>query len=172
MTDYPTLEFKEVFHKYQKLSFFDMKTVLRCRNIDFDHVNWPIDLFHTLHYNINLLTHLINNIMDISVYGLECHSHKTFASGIIRYNRPSVAKSMVNARYLNNKDFIDALAVFYKQPMLLVKYLTQISLDKFKGYCNTERYYHMIHTMLLVMKVQKKVPTTVVKHLIIPFVYQ
>ena len=64
----------------------------------------------------------------------------------------------------------------------LVKYLTKVSLNKFKGYYNLEKYYDMIYTMLLIMKAQqrltstgstgKSLPNTIIKHLIIPFVYQ
>ena len=175
------LEFTEVFQYDQHITKSDIPTIMKCKNIDFGHVNWFGGLFSakpTTDYNF--MEHLANNIIDINVHDNNTTDFHTFMTGVADMGNPKLLIYMINNRWLSNRDF--CVTPGYKcyienrpklqQSKKLVNYLTNVSLGKFEGYRNTEKYYNMIHTMLLIMKVQKKVPTSIVKHLITPFIYQ
>ena len=108
-------------------------------------------------------------------------SDYTFINKLLIYSsKPSILHYMLNNAYLNKKLFCKAckrsLNKFDHKVLCrfgsLISYLTRISLKKFKGFYNIEKYYDMIYTMLLIIKVQQRLPVTIIKHLIIPFVYQ
>ena len=174
------LEFKEVFKQHQAMSRRDIPTIMRCHNIDFSHVNWFAGLFGAiLNSNTEFMKHLVNNVVDINVYDNNNSLHNTFSSGIIRYSNNFTLRYMLNNRFLTNNDLSNTQKwihcrddCYVSQSIKIISYLTRISLSKFTGFCNTEKYYYMIHTILLIMKVQKMVPILIIKHLIIPFIYQ
>ena len=163
---------------------------MKCKNIDFGHVYWMNMLYSdVLAKNDKLLAHLVDNIIDVHAHDNNNVGYCTFMLGILSHKTPSMLQYFFNNRYINDDHFgnehillyINRSGVSVSPPMnkymylqvkQLTNYLTSISLGKFKGYYNVEKYYNMIHTMLLIIKVQKKIPTSIVKHLIIPFIYQ
>ena len=114
-----------------------------------------------------------------------------FFSKIIAHNyTPSIIHYMFNNGCINNKSFEMHFGDFgkhihfcdccpHKRFDKLTRYLTKVSLNRFKGYYNIEKYHDMMYIMLLIMKAQQKVPyvrstlpSAIIKHLIIPFIYQ
>ena len=183
------LEFTEVFTKGYDVDNEDIGTIMKCKNINFGHVNWTL-FAGVFSDNIMCMVHIIDNIIDINVYGDNNIFAYTFFVKIIRFSKyPYVIHYMLNNGHVNNKsfeiyhsfsndfnlhlrscNFCDCCP--HKQFDKLTNYLTRVSLGKFTGYYNIEKYYDMMYTMLLIMKAQHKLPTTVIKHLIIPFIYQ
>ena len=176
------LQFKGVFHKGQWLHIEDMPTVMLCENIDFGHVSWPCDI--RMYSDTNLMIHIINNIIDINARDNDSTHNFTFFNKIMNYStNQSIIQYLLNNRCITTELFdspnfrvshipYEYSRTLYTQSHNLVKYLTMISIDKFKGYCNLEKYYNMLPIMVLVTKAQKKLPSSVIKHLIIPFIYQ
>ena len=173
------LEFREVFGESQEIKVKDILLIKQCKNIDLRTRYWFCGLFtYYIHEDDKLMTHLVNNIIDIYAYADIDDTHYTFASGVLRNGTTSMVKYMFNNRYLSNNG-INYMCMWAgshirlcKQLRQLINYLTMVSFNKFWGYCNTEKYHGMIYIMLLVTKVQKRLPFTIVKHLIIPFIYQ
>ena len=168
------MDFKDVFVKGCKIRPTDTSIIMKCKNIDFGHVNWQLvdDKFYD---NEQLMFHIIDNIVDINAYdNNNSIDYYNFISKIMRYSKKlPIAHYVFNNGGVNNDSFNDMYGrdknYKYKQ---LVEYLTIISLNKFSRHYNIEKYYNVCHMLLLVMKVQRVLPTAVIKHLIIPFVYQ
>ena len=194
LTNPPTLEFKEAFLKGHSMSFEDIPLILQCKNIDFGHVKWPGCAYRIYYNHKQLMFHIIDNIMDINVmdnnlpcgFALLCK-----VCSIEGHTNSNIVDYVINNGYINNLTFIifktNHIAHVNKNYSMvhfekLINYLTEVSFDKFRGYYNIEKYYYMIHTMFLIMKVQQKssvknqlkysLPNTIIKHLIIPFIYQ
>ena len=173
------LEFTEVFNEEEHISSCDIELVMKCKNIVFDHVKWfrsDIDMYR----NVDLVLHLINNVVDINVKdGGDCY---TLFSKILAYSRNPITIHYL----LNNKciqySYFRRISLDHgmdlcnccvdKQFDKLTEYLTVISLNRFVGHYNIEKYYDTLKTMLLVLKVQQELPNALIKHLIIPFIYQ
>ena len=179
------LDFTEVFTKGYNMDKRDYETIIKCRNINFGYTNW-IYLDSSFYDEENYMEHIIDNIIDINVDDNADMGQYSLFVKIIHYSRnPLVIHYMFNNGYVNYscfENYFGKLCYTYhksyckccphKQFDKLVNYLTKISLNKFKGYYNIEKYYDMMTTMLLILKTQRLLPTAVVKHLIIPFVYQ
>ena len=175
---------------------------MQCRNIDFGHTMWEIySLCNRLKDDTHLLAHLTNNIIDISTEcGNNVHYH-SFISSIIYYCDNSMLHYVIDNRCIDNKfltkmytktkSYVGYEPRFYSKLLKLSMYLNSTSLYKYPGYYNLEKYRYMIHTMLLIINVQqvlphpelalkslpqrvalKSLPKCIIKHLIIPFVYQ
>ena len=180
------LEFTEVFPKGCNMAKCDnLDIILKCKNIDFGHVCW-CRLGSDFYDNKPHMFHITNNIIDINTHDNHSESMFPFFSKVVRYSKSiSVIHYVFNNGCVNNESFEDyfeshwgfthkqfCLCCPHKQFDKLTYYLTSVSLSKFKGYYNLEKYYDMLYTMLLILKVQQQLPSVVVKHLIIPFVYQ
>ena len=190
----PTLEFREAFIKGHQITYNDIPLILQCKNIDFGHVSWPSLIRKYYYTNEQLMFHIIDNIMDINMRDENLSHGLTLLCKIYTTNIHSsnnVSNYVMNNGYINNLTFTNFRTTYSNHYIKccsmvhfesLVNYLTIISFDKFRGYYNIEKYYYMIHTMLLIMKAQQRLsiksqtyhslPNTIIKHLIIPFIYQ
>ena len=186
------LEFTKVFTKGQFVDIRDIKTIMRCKNIDYGHVCWwhmCVDFYS----NMYCVSHVVDNIIDINVCDSNNRNRYTYFVEILRHTSSShIVHYMLNNCYINEKSFNDYLRYHscedrnyfceccpHKQFDKLTSYLTKVSLNRFKGYYNIEKYHDMMYIMLLIMKAQQKVPyvrstlpSAIIKHLIIPFIYQ
>ena len=173
------LEFKEVFSQGHMLESTDVSLILQCKNIDFGYVGWRID---GMYNNENLMYHIIDNVIDVDIHENNDTTYLTLFCKILHFcKNPIITHYMLNNGYISNETYNKKRMVkhycynqcctrkYYNKQL---DYLTSISLNKFKGYYNLEKYYNILHVMLLVMKSQKKLPSSVIKHLIIPFIYQ
>ena len=197
LTNPPILEFREVFVKDCMMLYSDISLILQCKNIDFGHVSWPHYMYKQYYDNKQLMFHIIDNILDINTkdhnleHGLVLLSKICTEDIWSNPNNNDIVKYAMNNGCLNNFTFVNFNATHQRRISKyhsivrfgkLVGYLTIISFDRFKGYYNLEKYYYIIHTMLLIMKAQQRLsakgqlnyslPNTVIKHLIIPFIYQ
>ena len=187
------LEFTKVFIKGQCVNYYDIETIMNCKNIEFGYVNWDNLFCVSVHYNIDFMNHITNNIINVNAHDNDNIQSYTFFTRVIRYGQFSnMVHNMLNNGYINDEsfekyhshDWLAECKIFckccpHKKYDKLVNYLTKVSLNKFKGYYNIEKYYDMIHTMLLILKVYPKLshieftlPSTIIKHLIIPFIYR
>ena len=176
------LEFTEVFLKRHDMSNHK-EIVMKCKNIDFGYAKWK-KLDRDFYDNRSYMVHIIDNIIDVSAYDNNNPGLYTFFEKIIYYSTDShIIHYMFNNGCINNKSFTPCFTsslghhVFCKccprkHFDKLTYYLTAVSLNKFKGYYNLEKYYYMINIMLLIIKAQKNLPSVIIKHLIIPFIYQ
>ena len=188
ITNKPMLDFKDVFVKGYKITPTDIPTLMTCKNIDFGHTYWMY-LNTSLYYNdVHLMTHIMDNILDVNANDGDNDEYHPFIVILIYYNNTiclidillnnvGVAydtfdeiKTNQHSEYIFEQCKINLYA--HQKHIQLLKYLTSVSLNKFTKYYNLVKYYDMIHTMFLLVKVQKKVPNTIIKHLMIPFVYQ
>ena len=194
LTNPSTLEFREAFVKGHPLSSIDIPLILQCKNIDFGHVSWPHYATRDYYDNKQLMYHVIDNIVDINIRDENLEYRLSLLSKICTtdtYVNDDIYNYVMNNGCVNNLTFIlfkkcegNHIAKYDSTIRFgnLVSYLTRVSFDRFRGYYNIEKYYYMIHTMLLVMKAQQMVsvkgqvwyslPNTIIKHLIIPFIYQ
>lgn len=174
--------FEITFYKGQRLTYIDVPFILKCTSIDFGHVYWPHNLYGEKScINIPLLMHLIDNVIDINVCDNNNKYYHTLFTGIINFAHKSNRRYMLNNRGISITSFESMYNYpynclihkkFYKKLEGLVIYLTSISLNKFTKFYNIHKYHDTINTMLLIIKVQTILPSSVIKHLIIPFVYQ
>ena len=176
------LEFKQAFPKgsYVHHNYNNIQTILKCKNIAFDHIDWFGD-DRSAYNNVDLMFHLIDNIVDIDVTDRGSVLCFTFFTKIIRYtNNLAIIHHLLNTRCIQHSYFgqlgnyqrqVRCVCCQNKHFDKLVNYLDSVSLSKFKGYYNLEKYYDMLYIMLLVMKAQRRLPTAIIKHLIIPFIY-
>ena len=180
------LEFTEVFPKDCIIINYPnyVETIMKCKNIDFGHTDWIV-LSGILYDDVPCMVHIIDNIIDIDTHDNNRYTRYTFFGKVITYSRiPSVIHYIFNNGHINNKTFeiyFSGLQTYHhnfckccphKQFDKLTNYSTKVSLNKFKGYNNLEKYYDMLNIMLLILKAQQRLPTAVIKHLIIPFIYQ
>ena len=184
------LEFTEVFPKGHIMSKSKwggacLEMVMNCKNIDFGHVKW-LHLDNSFYNEEKYMIHIVDNIIDFSVHDDNYRLSYTFFEKIVNHSRvPHIIHYMFNNGHINQRSFTP----HYSRPLhgryhvfckccphkhfdKLVNHLTNVSLNKFKGYYNLEKYYDMLNIMLLILKAQHKLPITVIKHLIIPFIYQ
>ena len=182
-------EFTKVYSEGYTMDsvIYHTNTIMRCKNIDFGHINWfsvPEDFYN----NTKCIMHIVDNIIDINAHDNNCKKAYTFFTKIIQYSsEPHIIHYMLNNSYISSKCFeiyFNFPSIFNEHNHVFCKccphkrfdkptyYLTKVSLNRFKGYYNIEKYYDIIHTMLLIMKAQHKIPAIVIKHLIIPFIYQ
>ena len=179
------LNFEDAFKKGHHISNNDIPTLMQCTNIKYSHTSWYVSVY----CDIKVVQHVVNNIVNINepedgssrVTLLYNVSYQNSVGFVCDYS--ANVNYVLNNGYIN-KDTIGAIRDYCSlmgTPIVtqktrtigeLVNYLTDVSLGKFTGFYNVEKYYYMIHTMLLIMKNQRLVPSAVVKHLILPFVYQ
>ena len=176
------LQFKEVFYKGQWLCIEDMPTVMLCENIDFGHTSWPYSAH--MYNDTKLMIHIINNIIDMNTHdNYSLYSYTLFNKIMTYSTTPSIIQYLLNNHCITTKLFTspnflvtDIASTYsrklYKQSHKLVNHLTIISFGNSTGYYNIEKYHYILHIMLLVTKAQKIIPSAVIKHLIIPFIYQ
>ena len=126
------------------------------------------------------MVHLVNNIVDVTIYDNNDPAHYSFMRNIIAHSNETVFKCAINNRCVNNELLIyinkncaqrKFSHFIHKLPKLLV-HLNKTSLYKYKGYYNLEQYHYMIPIMLFVTRVQTILPKCVIKCLIIPFIYR
>ena len=183
-------EFTKVFTKGANMAnHYDYSSIIMlCKNIDFSHVRW-IHVHSSFYNDVQCMVHIIDNIIDINAHDNNDNRMYTFFTKIMQYSTSSyIMHYMLNNGYVND----DTFSIYSKYGYLdntcnwhgsckccpnkrfdkLVNYLTMVSLNRFKGYYNIEKYYDMMITMLLILKAQQRVPSAVIKHLIIPFIYQ
>ena len=194
------LEFTKVFTKGQSMKKYrnHIETIMKCKNIDFGHVNW-VDCSRQLYNEVECMIHIIDNIIDVNTHDYNHTQSYTFFAKILHYScNTDIIHYMFNNGCINNEsfrryyEFLSSFNNLYRQAFCqccphkhfdkLTRYLTKVSLNKFKGYYNIEKYYDMMTTMLLILKAQQKMihirstlpnlPITIIKHLIIPFIYQ
>ena len=166
------LEFKEVFAEGAMIYAYECDSLLKCKNIDFSHCGWTYNVFidHTI------LCHIVDNIIDINAVEHKQSAQYTLLMNLTRlttsFRRTASIDYLLNNGYINVNTF-DGIKDILNKYEYLVTYLTKVSLNKFTGFYNIEKYYDMITIMLLILKAhQTNLPTTVIKHLIIPFIYQ
>ena len=167
------IDFKDAFDKGYKIKSTDIDTIFKCKNIDFGHVNWQA-VCESFFGNVQLMFHISDNIIDVNTHDDNDNRNYNFISKIIHYSRDLLIVYYVfNNGGVDNHSFNSMYGsdINWKYREL-VKYLTIVSLNKFARYYNIEKYYDVCHVILLVMKVQRVLPTAVIKYLIIPFVYQ
>ena len=186
------LEFTEVFTKGQHVGINDndIEIMMKCKNIDYGHVSWWT--YKDFYSNIQYVTHIVDNIIDINKYDNNNeHSFTYFTKILSYYNSSHTIHYVLNNGCVNEESFNiyqklssrihDRFCACCPHKLFdkLTSYLTKVSLNRFKGYYNIEKYYDMIYIMLLIMKAQQKLshtgstlPSAVIKHLIIPFIYQ
>ena len=70
------LEFTQVFSKGQFVGYVDAKTIMKCKNIDFGHVDWMGDVM--FYSSTKCMVHIIDNIIDVNVYDNNDSSTFTF----------------------------------------------------------------------------------------------
>ena len=107
-----TLKFKETFPQRHRLTITDIPTVMKCKNIDFGHINWNIDIAgfysNVIVDTAGLLTHLTNNIID--VHADSDNPYLSFIGGICAYRNETALKYVINNRCIDNK-FFDKMAI-------------------------------------------------------------
>ena len=176
--------FVEVYTKGCRIDHHEIPMLLQCTNIRFGHTIWTYNIFG----DEMVLRHVVNNIVDINEkeYGRDCGLLYNVILCVDRHYAVSNDMSLVN--YVCNNGYINkntlniagSHAITFSPQIAsnihtirkLVNYLTEVSLNKFTGFYNLEKYYYICHIMLLIMKTQQKIPSIVIKHLIIPFIYQ
>ena len=177
------LEFTETFNKGQQITEDDIPTIMQCKNIDYDHVNWNIRRMYkqVLTENTQFMMHLVHNVIDINSCYVNGCSHYSFICNIIIHSDDAILKYVINNRGFNKKLLSEIKSrcmvsmnqyLMFDKLLKLSKYLNKKAVHKFPGYYNLERYYNMMHTMLLVMKVQTIFPKCVIERIIIPFIYR
>ena len=179
------LNFETVFTKGYSITDDDIPTLMQCTNIKYSHTNWTYGIFR----DIKVVQHVVDNIVDVNdpEYGSDMC---TLLYNILCLNYINCTRDHSNVKYILNNGYINKDTIsrinncsgrLLQSSIIssnistvgkLIDYLTDVSLDKFTRFNNVEKYYYMIHTMLLIMKKQHLVPPRIVKHLIIPFVYQ
>ena len=160
-------EFTKVFAKGHIMDHDDVRSIMKCKNIDYGHTSWII--FSGVFANdVVCTTHIIDNIIDVNVYNHNNYHLHTFFVDIMYFNKnPYKTHYMLNNGYINNKSFEELFrwvgrtceykfcdCCSHKQFDKLTDYLTKVSLGKFTGYYNIEKYYDVMYTMLLIMKAQ------------------
>lgn len=186
------LEFKQAFQQNHFITNKDIPLIMQCKNIDFGHCKWPQclsthnrpgPLYVTvpLYTTVDLMEHVIDNILNINTYNNNNSNRDTLFCILCVYSTNSIIEYAINNGYLNNTSFDDVCnnyIWYYNDNDLLykfdifVKYLTNVSFNKFPGYYNLEKYYYITHMLLLITKSQKILPSTIIKHIIIPLIYQ
>lgn len=175
------LDFRNVFSATHQITSNDIPIIMKCKNIDFGHVNWQ--LISTREYlgDTQLMFHLIDNVLDVDIRDNYCVNYFTLFVKIAYYtNNHLIVEYMSNNggvtnfsyTLLNKSANVIANYKWYTKYEQLVKYLTDVSLNKFTKYYNIVKYYDICYLMLLITRVQKKVPKIVIRHLIVPFIYQ
>ena len=169
------LEFTEVFPRGAYVTNID--DIRKCGNINFSHVKWSLGIFQ----NHSIVCHIVDNILDINAWEYQSREH-TLLDNIIRagFSHEQIKRSvnyMMNNGYVNIDTFnvvhrLGRIYVVLNRYKNLVIYLTTISLGKFTKFYNVEKYYDTMIVMLLVLKVHKVLPKNVIRHVIIPFIYQ
>ena len=189
------LEFKEVFTYGHVMSEYSITLMMKCKNIDFSHTSWEMSIFDYT----TVVYYIIDNITDIDVIEYQephCHSYTLLQNIICRIevvgineNYNKMLNYLLNNGYIGNNTFTFLNQRRYRRivtPLIkyihLVKYLTNTSLGRFTRFYNIQKYYDIITTMLLIIKVYQKLsctgvaltslPPVIVKHLILPFIYQ
>ena len=162
-----------------------------CKNIEFDHVHWESEAFR----DMELMQHVIDNIIDVNI--LECDKRNghcyTLLQNVVRLmtcnnDSPHNSTLEITINYALNNGYIgvdgfNGISSYNREIVIrmlkfrdFVNYLTTISLNRFTKFYNIQSYYDTCKTLLLIIKMQStgntKLPPTVIKHLIIPFVYQ
>ena len=183
--DTQPVDFRTVFPRGHTIKFNEYPLVLTCRNIDFGHVYWPNGIFYESSNTIALVTHIIDNTIDIDAHDNSNHLYHTLFTRIVTSNVEHTIKHMFNTKGICCNSFNKMLKYewmnlpyrhLYRRSKDLIIYLTKISLNRFTKFYNTEKYHYVIHTMLLIMKAHRsattQLPSTIIKHLIIPFIYQ
>ena len=159
----------------------DIPTILKCKNIDFGHVDWQRISHRNYFSDERLMIHLVDNVMDADVHDNNNRDYFTFVLKVCCYTKDrSMRECMLNNCGVTNSSYakIDKHAndvrkyKWHNKYKQLVRYLTDVSLNRFTKYYNIIKYYDVIYLMLLIIKVQRKVPKIVVRHLIVPFIYQ
>ena len=186
------LEFKQTFPKGSYLLPKYHLTILKCKNIDFGHIQWSNrgNIETGIYNNKDLIFHIIDNIIDINAHdNNNKYSYTLFCRIISHSEDPLIIHHTLNNGYINNSSFkelhrsgtkikCDCGCHLHNGYGGLVNYLTEISFGNIKGFLNLEKYYYMVLPLLLVMKRQSKVPNVnnipnnVIKRHIITFVYQ
>ena len=174
------LEFKEVFSEGSMVCESNEGDIIKCKNIEFDHVCW-VPLCFT---NATLTWHIIHNIVDINIVEHQNggRNSATLLDNIIFYTYDSnvYIEYILNNVHISNKLFASnsSSLKLYKYKGL-VKYLTKVSLGRFTRFYNIQKYYDTCVIVLLVMKslqfnkqITNSLPSNIIKHLIVPFVYQ
>ena len=174
------LDFRRTFTEGHVMVNNDIPTIMQCKDIDFGHVDWQKFNNKQVYNNVTPMSHIIDNILDANAHDNNDVGRYTFIGKILSYSNNSLVIEYVYNNIginmetfkRNSLEFRIVTTTFYKQSNQLVKYLTSVSLGKFPKYYNIVKYYDMIYTMLLVTKIQKIVHNAIIKHLIIPFIYQ
>ena len=177
------LEFTEVFTRDTMLYTEHINDIHKCKNIDFSHVRWSITVFR----DYSLVCHIVDNMLDINA--TECKLSTTLLDNFVRLiytsnqNIESINYFMnngyinidtfnINEHSLNTINTVNTINTMLNKYKNLVIYLTTISLGKFTRFYNIEKYYDTVIVMLLVLKVHKILPNNIIRHIIIPFIYQ
>ena len=178
------LEFTEVFKRGYMITDISIEILLKCKNINFSHNLWSYPIIRREY----VVKYIVDNIVDINMVEYSYES-TTLLSNIIGSNDLSnTTESIVyvlNNGYIDNNTFTCTnyykCSHFLDRYKWLVKYLTKVSLDRFTRFYNIEKYYDTCTSILLIIKVYQKLsndghnrwlPSNIIKHLVLPFVYQ
>ena len=172
------LEFTKVFIRGDLLDVQHINDVRACKNIDFNHVRWSFNIVR----DYSTICHIVDNILDINAFEWKSNSFTLLHIIICAFKslkqRDASIKYIMNNGYINvnTLDVADRYAYVTRirlgEYRNLVIHLTKISLGKFTGFYNVEKYYDTMIVMLLILKVHKVLPKNIVRHVIIPFIYQ
>ena len=132
--------------------------------------------------NTEFMIHLVDNIIDVTVHDNNNNEYKSFIANVVYFSDMKILKCVINNRCINKATLIIKEDLWYNveydktlllnKLLQLINYLDDVSLNRFIGYYNLEKYYHVIPMMLLVIKVQTVLPKCIIKYLIIPFIYR
>ena len=177
------LEFTEVFTRDTMLYAFQINdNIHKCKNINFNHVRWSRTIFR----DYSMLCHIVDNVLDINA--TECKLSSTLLDNVIlsAYGSNQIVKSInyvmnngcinidtfnINTLDINNY-LLDTINTTLNKYKNLVIHLTTISLSELTRFYNVEKYYDTMIVMLFILKVHKVLPKNIIRHLIIPFIYQ
>ena len=167
---------------------------MKCKNIDFSHTKWSPLIFSNTEY----VCHIVDNIININMgeyryehsqcctllhniimcaFALKSHEHAIQSTNYLLNNGNVSNNTFI---FLNHYSYPQYGPILYKYKHF-VKYLTKISLGRFIGFYNIEKYYDTCVILLLIIKVYQRspnnghnqwLPPNVIKHLVLPFVYQ
>ena len=102
----PTLEFTKVFPKGHKIKYHDVRTILQCKNIYFNHTHWTHNEDRGWHNNVAAVKHIVDNIIDMNAHDNNMVYLPTFFGTIIICSKQSAAIHYVlNNGGINNYSF-------------------------------------------------------------------
>lgn len=194
------LQFNETFNKGHEITKSDAPLIMKCTNINFEHTKWkPVKNDYTYFYeDHDLIKHIIDHVVDINKHDNDDYKRSTLMEKIVQLNDLKLFEYVLNNGYINinslnihkykiygryyrmiNQTIYNMKNKCFDDLKKFVLFLDKVSFGQFKGYYNLLEHNYIMFIMLLVIKVIKKsntnmycLPLPIIKHKIIPFIYQ